>query len=151
MTTLDPASRLSCEQYYSDCYDQAFPASFYDYFHDLVASTNEISAVNPAQATLSRSAASVSGASTPQLGTVANTVITASMPDSDSESPLPTNADEIIGRIWSDFEQIERRLDTQQLRPSILDEQPHTSLHAVDVSLVASPPSASLADDVLAY
>lgn len=136
MTSLEPTTRLTCEQYYADAYDQAFPASFYDYFHDLIASTNEISAVNPAQATLSRSAASVSGTSTPQLGTNANnTMITASMPDTDSELPLPTNADEIIGRIWADFEQIERRLDSQKMHQSSLDEQPHVAMSYSEVGI----------------
>lgn len=133
MTSLDPAARLTCEQYYTDTYDQAFPALFYDYFHDLIASTNELSAVDPAQATLTRSVASVSGASTPQLGTASNTVITATTPDTDSETSLATNADEIIGRIWADFEQIERRLDSHKMRQLSLDEQPHVAIPYAEV------------------
>lgn len=135
MTALKPSERHTCEQYYTEAYDQAFPATFYDFFHDFIASTNEISAVNPAsQAILSRYAASVSGTSTPQPGTGANTVIAATLPETDSEQPLPTNADEIINRIWNDFEQIERRLDPLRIRPSNLEEPSHTVLPVTDVS-----------------
>jgi phosphoinositide-3-kinase regulatory subunit 4 len=120
-----------------------FPASFYDYFHDFVASTNEISAVNPAQSALSRSGASVSGTSTPQVS--ANNIMSASAPDTDSELPLPTNADEIINRIWTEYEQIERRLDPEKMRQSNLEEQPHTVMTSAEVSFRAmGSPAAKL-------
>lgn len=132
MISLDPAARQSCEQYYIDSYDQVFPASFYDYFHDFVASINEISAVNPAHSVLSKSGASVSGTSAPQIGS--NTTISASAPETDTQLPLPTNADEIINRIWTEFEQIERRLDPQGMRQSSLEEHPHIVMTSSDVS-----------------
>lgn len=138
MVSLDPADRRTCEYYYTEEYDRSFPASFYDFFHDFVASTNEINAVHPAQSSFS-TAVSASGTTTPQIGANANTATLPSAPETDSEIPLPSNADEIINRIWTDFESIERRIDPQRTRQSTLEEQPHRLVTSADVSYCTLP------------
>lgn len=132
MTSLDPAERKTCDQYYIDEYDRSFPASFYDFFHDFVASTNEINAVDPGQSTIPHSGFSQSGVSTPQLGT--NIAGVPSGPETDSGIPLATNADEIINRIYTDFETVVRKLDPRKVLQSNLEEQPHRVVTSVDVS-----------------
>lgn len=135
MISLDPADRRTCEQYYTEEYDKSFPAAFYDFFHDFIASTNEINAANPAQSILTKSAASASGNTTPQPGaTTAAPAGLTSAAETDSERPLPTNADEIINRIWTDFDAIERRLDPQKMRQATLEEQPHRTVTSAEVS-----------------
>ena len=112
MTSLHPSDRLSCQQYLTDAYATVFPASFYDYFHDFIATTNELgSTTSPQPAPLSRSTGNGSvsgGAMTLVPGQQHQHAQAQAQDDGVAASPLPSNADEIIGRIWSEFEQMEK-------------------------------------------
>lgn len=132
MTSLHPEDRSTCEQYYTEAYGRLFPSSFYDYFYDFIAATNEFNA-SSYQSAMTMSRSGISGSSTPQIGQTVEAP--ASIQETDTPPLLPTNADEIINRIWSDYEHIEKHLRPESRQHEMsLDEQPHTSLHWSEVS-----------------
>ena len=130
MIALAPKERLSCEQYLSDAYGSTFPASFYDHFHDFVASSNDISSTYHTVSNVARSSTtgSVTGISTSQAGQPQL------IQDPLSQFPLPSNADEIIASIWTEYESMERHfIPRNETTTSGLDNSSQEQLVAIDV------------------
>lgn len=156
MTSLSPSDRLSCEHYLSDAYGRVFPESFYDYFHDFIAAMNEISSSWPPLSSSSlRSDAGTgtgtgTGASTPQQQQQQQQAA-----ETPSSLPLPSNADEIIGRIWADFDQMEShfsgRPEPKVDNPASLDERTQDRLTATDASLNLVQWASSLSDLMIRF
>lgn len=102
MIALDPAARLSCDEYLTRFRGTAFPDIFYDFLHPFISTLNETSAAaNPPSPPPATPASSVRPAPT-----------LAAMPDlARGGSTLRTGADEVIEALASDWHTITRHLD----------------------------------------
>lgn len=137
MTSLDPAERLSCDQYLADAYGTVFPTSFYDFLRDFFASVNDIGSgwSTASQGLLSRLSSqigSATGTSTPQQQGTPQGPLQQEIP---ALQTLPSNADEIINRVYAEFEHLERYFTNEPPRTlSALDDAPHRKMSWTNVS-----------------
>lgn len=108
MISLDPSSRLTCEEYLTTYRDVAFPEIFYTFLHPFIASLNETSN------------SSTSAPSTSYTARESNAPTTTSGMNLDPMNnglnagvELRSAADDKIERIWSEWEMIEKYLDDE--------------------------------------
>ena len=122
MIALNPSERLSCEQYLSQAYEETFPTSFYDYFHDFVASLNDISnSGHPNWRTLKV----VTASSTDSSSTLQRPQAPMGGADeSVDQVSLPSNSDEIIATLWTDFATMEKHFSHRQKAANLEDDDP---------------------------
>jgi phosphoinositide-3-kinase regulatory subunit 4 len=112
MMSLQPSARLSCEQYLKDARGTVFPAAFYNFFHDVIASTNDLVSSTGGSSELGQldlQDGIMSGTSTPVPGRTSQ----AGQDDTvleKQERTLSSNADDVLNAIWIDFERIQRHI-----------------------------------------
>lgn len=156
MTSLRPSERMSCEEYLSDAYGRIFPESFYDYFHDFVASTNDTSnGTWPSASQFSRSTinaqSNVSGTATP-TGTPTAATQAQLASDKPEILPLQSNADEIVLRILADYEIMGKHFATTASTVQSTDETDpeklgvDTALYPVHLNVLTQNGKASLSE-----
>ncbi|PCH37519.1 hypothetical protein WOLCODRAFT_140908 [Wolfiporia cocos MD-104 SS10] len=121
MIAIDPSSRPSFDALLHLSRGTVFPESFYSFFHDFVASVNELPSPSafavPAAANqaLASSTSTVKGTAAP-----ASSAAAANAGDVIGE-PLPSDSDHRMERIWSQFEVIEQYLAPEQLEQTVMD------------------------------
>jgi phosphoinositide-3-kinase regulatory subunit 4 len=109
MITLQASARLSCEQYLKDARGTVFPAAFYDFFHDFIASTNDLVSSTGGSSELGQldlQDGIMSGTSTPVPGRTSQAGQDDTMLEK-QERTLSSNADDVLNAIWVDFERIQ--------------------------------------------
>jgi phosphoinositide-3-kinase regulatory subunit 4 len=105
MISLDPADRLTCDEYLSTYRTTAFPDIFYTFLHPFISSLNEASnsSATPSSATPT-GLRSATGTSTPSLGVTVEAAALGGV-------TMQTDADDNIEKVWSEWEMIARYLD----------------------------------------
>lgn len=134
MITLQASARLSCEQYLKDARGTVFPAAFYDFFHDFIASTNDLVSSTGGSSELGQldlQDGIMSGTSTPVLGRTSQAGQDDTMLEK-QERTLSSNADDVLNAIWVDFERIQRHIaDSDQKTAGARSHQSLFSTEAV--------------------
>ena len=101
MISLDPADRLTCDQYLTTYRTTAFPDIFYTFLHPFISSLNEHSPSASNATPLGRTS---TGTSTPShAGGPAG--------EMGSVGVLQTDADDKIEKVWLEWEMIARYLE----------------------------------------
>lgn len=93
MISLDPAQRLTCDEYLNSYRSTAFPDIFYTFLHPFLSALNDYS--TPI----------VPSPSTPIASTATPTI------PGHAGATLKTDADDRVERVWSEWEMIARYLD----------------------------------------
>ena len=102
MIALDPSERPTFDEILHNSRDTLFPDCFYSTFHDFISSVNDISASSPFSNVVDTSL-KVPGQIGPQARTDEDRTSIAEAVQADTPH-LPTDSDQRISRIWSDFD-----------------------------------------------
>lgn len=111
MIALDPSERPTFDEILHNSRDTLFPDCFYSTFHDFISSVNDISASSPFSNIVDTSL-KVPGTTGPQARTDEETNIAEAV-QADTLH-LPTDSDQRISRIWSDFDILEPHFSVEQ-------------------------------------
>jgi phosphoinositide-3-kinase, regulatory subunit 4 len=102
MVALDPAHRPTFDQVLFKSRESAFPECFYSFLYDYVSSINELS---------SASLFTKASPATP----------VAEAHDTTEPSPLPSDSDHRIDKIWTEYESVEPHLLTEAVEETVVD------------------------------
>lgn len=111
MITLDPVGRPTFDVLLHTARGTVFPESFYSFLHNYAASVNDLPGASPFAAPLPGPTTLAPATKTPAASVLPQ--------DSAASAALPSDSDNRIDRVWSEFDGVEA-----YLVPEILDEQP---------------------------
>lgn len=147
MISLDPAKRLSCDEYLTKFRGTAFPNIFYDFLHPFISTQNETSsAANPPTPPPATPSSSIrppptvaGGAVMPELGRGGST--------------LRSGADEVIDALASEWHTITTHLDESAGPSKPEDRRPEAAetSKAGQVSQLKESPANPFVDALLGY